>query len=176
MFSGADATHPAPGDALKYSVTSIVGSLDPELQRFASRIAIQEPQAGRQSKEIIDNFDGQVFDLMEEYKKGTKKYPSSLLIYRDGVSEGQFAQVAENEAARLVRRLKSNGLSIPVTYIVVTKRHNFRAFEVDKDGKIGNIPAGTVIDKDVISRGWYDFYLSSHIAIKVSFPDFFSLF
>lgn len=56
-----------------------------------------------------------------------------------------------------------------VTFIVVQKRHHTRFFPTQKefsDGKNNNIPAGTVVDKDIVHPFQYQFFMASHAAIQ----------
>lgn len=56
-----------------------------------------------------------------------------------------------------------------VTFIVVQKRHHTRFFPTQPeftDGKNRNIPAGTVVDKDIVHPFQYQFFMASHAAIQ----------
>ena len=44
-------------------------------------------------QEIISDLTDMVKELLEEFRKQTKKIPKRIIFYRDGVSEGQFQQV-----------------------------------------------------------------------------------
>jgi eukaryotic translation initiation factor 2C len=97
-------------------------------------------------------------------------YPNRIIFYRDGVSEGQFKTVLEQEvdkikgtplsslslivsytypSASLIAACTKLGISpVPkITFIVVGKRHHVRFFPNAKDAdRSGNCPAGTVVD------------------------------
>jgi len=87
----------------------------------------------------------------------------------DGVSEGQFKQVLEQEVPRLKAAFADAGLGgkIKLTVIVVGKRHHVRFFPTAQNfsDKSGNCRAGTVIDKDVTHPTEFDFYLQSHAGL-----------
>lgn len=57
-----------------------------------------------------------------------------------------------------------------VTFIVVQKRHHTRFFPTGRDSSDGrennNIPAGTVVDKDIVHPFQYQFFMASHAAIQ----------
>ena len=58
-----------------------------------------------------------------------------------------------------------------ITFLVVQKRHHTRFFPRQQDGdgsKNNNVPAGTVVDTDIIHPTEMDFYLVSHKSIQVS--------
>lgn len=37
----------------------------------------------------------------------------------------------------------------------------------DADRKTGNVPAGTIVDRDIVHPNEFDFYLVSHASIQV---------
>ena len=100
----------------------------------------------------------------------------------DGISEGQFTTVIENELplirsmSPLFRSLillipispagacKKLGFSPTITLVVVCKGRHVRFFprsDIEGD-RSGNCPAGTVVDSDVVNPVEFDFYLQSH--------------
>jgi eukaryotic translation initiation factor 2C len=56
-----------------------------------------------------------------------------------------------------------------VTFLVVQKRHHTRFFpkSEDADGRNKNVPAGTVVDREITHPTEVDFYLVSHASIQV---------
>ena len=55
-----------------------------------------------------------------------------------------------------------------LTLVVVGKRHRIRFFPDQVKDKSGNVPAGFVIDKDIVSSHMFDYYLQSHAGLKGS--------
>lgn len=94
MVIGADVTHPAPGESSRPSVCAVVGSMDRFAYKYSGRLQLQE---GRM--EIIDRLKYLVHDLLVSYNDINKRYPQRILFYRDGVSEGQYAEVMSKEVA-----------------------------------------------------------------------------
>lgn len=94
----------------------------------------------------------------------------SSKVYRDGVGEGNLAEVKESEIAQIDTVIetftKSQGnpqltnYSPTVTFIVVTKRIHTRLFQRTEKGVINPLP-GTVLDHGCTTRDWYDFFLVS---------------
>ena len=68
-----------------------------------------------------------------ESNKGRK--PEKLVMFRDGVSEGQFLKVLANElvAMKEACRELEEGYEPSITYLVVQKRHHTRFFPADDD-------------------------------------------
>lgn len=157
---GADVTHPMAGDS-NPSVAALVGSRDSFMGQFSGAI---RNQTGR--KEVITEL-GDMFK--EVYRRwydgfGRRFHAASIIMFRDGVSEGQFEEVMQTEIAALRAACLqvSSSWRPRITYMIVTKRHHARFFP---QGRSGNIDPGTVIDTKIVSRQFYDFYLNSHAGI-----------
>lgn len=59
-------------------------------------------------------------------------------------------------------------VELPVTFLVVQKRHHIRFFPNSRDAdQKGNVPAGTVVDTDITHPRELDFYLVSHASLQV---------
>ena len=52
---------------------------------------------------MIVDLEGMAIPLLKKYYKKNKRKPERIVFYRDGVSEGQYAEVCKKE----VRALKS---------------------------------------------------------------------
>merc|ERR1711971_675153 len=149
IFLGADVTHPPAvsffsGDNKKPSIAAVVGSQDAHPSRYAATVRVQAHRV-----EIIEELSDMVKDLIMMFYKSTGGYkPHRVIMYRDGVSEGQFLHVLQHEftAIREACIKLEPDYKPGITFIVVQKRHHTRLFCADKkeqSGKSGNIPAGT---------------------------------
>ncbi|KAF8259431.1 argonaute-like protein [Lactarius quietus] len=141
------------------SFTSLVGSIDSNATRYVSTIEVQTSR-----QEIIDGMEGMSTYVLTQYKMSTGKFPKRILFYRDGVSEGQFATVINDELPLIRSACKKLGFKPNITLIVVGKRHHVRFFprSENEGDRSGNCPAGTVVDSDVVNPVEFDFYLQSH--------------
>ncbi|KAF9963509.1 Protein argonaute 10, partial [Mortierella alpina] len=160
MILGADVTHPAPGES-RPSVVAVVGSMDAQAFKYSGRIKVQDSGV-----EVIDGLKFLVYDLLVAFRTKNGRIPDRILFYRDGVSEGQYAQIMATEVAAVkeaCRHLDVN-YNPPVTFCVVKKRHHARFFPMsNKDAdKSGNCVAGTVVDSVITHPTEFDFYLQSH--------------
>lgn len=94
---------------------------------------------------------------------GPRRLPSSILFYRDGLSDSQFdecvkteVQAVENAFLELVRKHNQSNARLRLTFVVVGKRHHTRFFPKrveDSHGahKInGNVRPGLLVN-DIIT-------------------------
>ncbi|KAJ3210546.1 hypothetical protein HDU67_005211 [Dinochytrium kinnereticum] len=167
MVLGVDITHPGPGAALEgaRSIAAVVGSIDGSLCEYRCESGHLPPRT-----EIITGLGALTRPLLNIYKAHQTRLPTRLICFRDGVSEGQFGEVALQEIQSLKECLKSfeGGERVKLTFLVVNKRHGVRFFVKDsRDAdRSGNVPAGTVVDTDIIHPFEYDFFLNSHAGIQ----------
>jgi eukaryotic translation initiation factor 2C len=171
MVVGMDVTHPAPGSSANApSVASIVASVDPWLAQWPADLRIQK---GRQEK--VNDLADLMASRLNLWRAKQGKLPENILIYRDGVSEGQYQMVVKEELPELRRAcdklypgdwLKR---SLPrITVVVVGKRHHAAFYPTRKEDadRSSNAPNGTVVDRGVTeARGW-DFFLQAHAALQ----------
>ncbi|KAM3384302.1 hypothetical protein ACQJBY_008764 [Aegilops geniculata] len=181
IFFGADVTHPAAGDDSSPSIAAVVASMDwPEITKYKAVVSAQPPRqeiiqdlycTGTDPEKGTPVHSGMMRELLVSFFQKTKHKPSRIIFYRDGVSEGQFAQVLmyEMDAIRKACASLQEDYQPPVTFVVVQKRHHTRLFpevhgkETDKSG---NILPGTVVDTNICHPTEFDFYLCSHAGIQ----------
>jgi eukaryotic translation initiation factor 2C len=96
--------------------------------------------------------------------------PESIIVYRDGVSDGQFQQVIDIELPAIKLALDHQGYpDVKVTIMVCQKRHQTRLCYQDGSVFINSCP-GLVVDstggkKSIVSAKYNEFYLNSHAAL-----------
>ncbi|KZV61782.1 Piwi-domain-containing protein [Peniophora sp. CONT] len=171
IIFGADAIHPAPGTSDRPSFTALVGNVDSSASKYVATMRAQETR-----KEIIQDLEamvtvkislvsiGNIISLLTSVEKKSQT-PKRLIFYRDGVSEGEFKQVLEEELPQIQRACVKLKMNPKITLIVVGKRHHTRFFPAnpnDGDRRSGNCPAGTVVDTQIVSPVEFDFFIQSH--------------
>jgi aubergine-like protein len=84
------------------------------------------------------------------------KLPGRIVIYRDGVSDGQLAHVQDFEIPQIYKAfdLVAPGYKPLVAMVIVKKRGNARFFAQMPTGNMANPPCGTVIDTVVTRAEW----------------------
>ncbi|KIX98867.1 uncharacterized protein Z520_05328 [Fonsecaea multimorphosa CBS 102226] len=171
MIVGLDVTHPSPGSAKTApSVSGIVASVDNWLGQWPAELLIQRP-----GEEMITGLQPLIKSRLKLWQKLNKSLPDNILVYRDGVSEGQYNLVLEKELPSFRAACKElyppdktkNGFP-HITIIVVGKRHNTRFYptkEADAD-RSSNPPNGTIVDRGVTEARNWDFFLQAHTALQ----------
>lgn len=172
MVLGIDVTHPSPGSASNApSVAAMVASVDKHLGQWPAVLRVQR---GRQ--EEVDNLGEMLKSRFALWKKKhNAALPENLLIYRDGVSEGQYDMVLGQELPQLRRACEQTypatdtKKGLPrISIIVCGKRHKTRFYptsEADCD-RSGNTKPGTVVDRGVTEARNWDFFLQAHAALQ----------
>ncbi|GBF95153.1 hypothetical protein Rsub_07737 [Raphidocelis subcapitata] len=161
----ADVTHPTGFDTSEPSIAAVTASYDASLGRYSCRVM---QQAHRQ--EIITGLQGATQALLLNFYKRSKRKPAAIVYYRDGVDQGQFAAVLQEEytAIRAACQALEADYTPRITFVVVQKRHATRLFPSDRSGedRSGNTLPGTVIDAGICSAAGFDFYLNSHAGLQ----------
>lgn len=108
----------------------------------ASAIRLQQARV-----ETIQDLTSMAKELLLAYYRKTGKKPLRIITFRDGVSEGQFAEVMKTEidAIRKACYALEASYKPPITFIVVQKRHHARFFPLNKNeaDRSGNCLPGT---------------------------------
>lgn len=155
MFVGADVNHPAARNTTSPSIAAVVATINwPAVNRYAARV---RPQYHR--RESILNFGDMVLELVESYYRINKVKPEKIVVFRDGVSEGQFDMVLNEELLDLKRALGTINYFPTITLIVAQKRHHTRLFQ---ENGSSNVSPGTVVDTRIVHPFEFDFFLCSH--------------
>lgn len=152
MLMGIDVTHPSPGSmAGAPSIAAVVASKDPYLCQWPGSVI---PQKGK--VEMVQELAKMVQKRLQCWKRYNKQLPTKIIVYRDGVSEGQFDQVLGIELKSVrdgCEKVYGQGNLPKLTVIFCNKRHNTRAFptkDQDADARNGfNCQPGTVFDRGV---------------------------
>ncbi|KNA05809.1 hypothetical protein SOVF_186940 [Spinacia oleracea] len=167
IIFGADVTHAQPGEDSSASIAAVVGSMDwPGVTKYRGLVRAQGHRV-----EIIKDLHTCVRELLIAFYKANNKHkPERIIFFRDGVSEGQFAQVLLHEVDVIRQACESiqENYQPRVTFVVVQKRHHTRLFPVDNKmtDRSGNILPGTVVDTKICHPSEFDFYLCSHAGIQ----------
>lgn len=147
------------------SLAAVVGSMDEEGAQFAAEIV---EQSGK--KEIFGGLKEASERLFTAFERRNGEKPKEVVLFRDGVSEGEFEQVKEEEVQQIreAAAMTGRGEETRLTVISTQKRHHTRFYYTEGNGGdvVANPCPGTVVDTDIVSTTWRDFFLNSHAAIS----------
>jgi len=151
MIVGIDVTHPAPKSLEGTpSIAGVVASVDGMYGQWPGSIRCQESR-----KEMVQDLDIVMKERLDLWKEKNKRLPERLLIYRDGVSEGQYQTVLTDELGKIREacQIYRPAPDPKITIIIVGKRHHTRFYPTrDEDAdmsKKGNPKNGTIVDRGI---------------------------
>jgi aubergine-like protein len=157
MVCGLDVFH---STALgKKSVMGFCASSNPTATQYWSTSKVHNDIGEEMSKEL-----GTVMTkAIENFKKANGgNPPKNIILYRDGVGEGQTRAVCTVEMEQINAAIAATGAESKVVYLNVNKRINTRIFAGgDQANTFKNPLPGTVIDQGITERDMYEFFLVS---------------
>ncbi|XP_054711719.1 piwi-like protein Ago3 [Uloborus diversus] len=162
MVCGLDTYHDMSRG--RRSVLAFVASINQARTRWFSMTTMQQP-----GQEMGDSLKMLFIASIRKYFEVNHRLPDKIVLFRDGVSDGQMEFVSKYEVEQLVSCFKhfSNDYSPSLSVVVVQKRINTRMYAVTSDqrGKsLSNPPPGSILDHTVTRKKWYDFFLvSQHV-------------
>lgn len=167
MIIGADVTHPST-DQRKSKLPSVAGLVmcDKHLAHYRGVLSLQNKR-----QEMISRLGEMVKRMVLKWKAIHNVLPRNILMYRDGVSEGQYEMVRDQELS-LIRKecwpiYESARLPQPrITIIIVTKRHHTRFAPKHNADTKANCQAGLVVDHSITDMSLWDFFLQPHSTLQ----------
>lgn len=174
MVVGIDVTHPSPGSASHApSIAGMVASVDQSLGQWPGILSVQS----QARQEMVSDLSGMLKSRLTLWRTMGKhqSLPENILVYRDGVSEGQYQLLLDEELPLLRKACQdvyppdAQKRGLPrFTVVVAGKRHHTRFYptsEANAD-RSSNCKAGTVVDRGVTEARNWDFFLQAHSAIQ----------
>ena len=152
MVIGFDVCHDTRDRSKSFA--AFIASMD----QTTSDVYYSAASAHRNGEELCNQFGQMTMNAVKCYHEIHGKLPDRILVYRDGVGDGQLQFVIDHEVQQLRDVLKEmyGGTEPKMAFVVVTKRISARFFNNDF-----NVPAGTVVDDVVTLPERYDFFLVS---------------
>jgi eukaryotic translation initiation factor 2C len=162
---GADVSHSAPGIPGP-SMAAMTVSMNVQGTRYAAAV---ETNGHRVEMITDENIEKHIMSLIKNGwspKVGQGRPPATVIYFRDGVSEGQFAQVIDQEVAAMKKAFSKMNASPKFLVVIASKRHHVRFFPQSGGDKNSNPLPGTLVESGVTQPYENDFYLCAHAAIK----------
>ncbi|KAF5291921.1 hypothetical protein FQA39_LY14153 [Lamprigera yunnana] len=150
MIVGFDVCHDTSHKEKSYG--ALVATLNNNCCSYFSTVT-----AHQSGEEMSNDFGLGVVKACRKWESYNKELPSKIVIYRDGVGDGQLNYVYEHEVKNILGKLSElyKG-EVKLCFIVVSKRINTRIFHGNS-----NPPPGTVIDDVITLPERYDFFIVS---------------
>ncbi|XP_030374634.1 protein argonaute-2 [Scaptodrosophila lebanonensis] len=164
MYLGADVTHPSPDQREIPSVVGVAASHDTYGACYNMQYRLQ-----RSTVENIEDMESIVTEHLNIYRKYQKRYPDHIIYYRDGVSDGQFPIVKQNELRAINAACAKLKFAPKLTCIIVVKRHHTRFFpngQPTDRNKFNNVEPGTIVDRVIVHPNEPQFFMVSHQSIQ----------
>ncbi|KAK0426646.1 hypothetical protein QR680_009824 [Steinernema hermaphroditum] len=149
------------------TVIGVAGNVTKEPCAFVGDIYYQEPREDR----MVDAMDQLVTEFAKRYI-AVAGVLEELIIYRNGATDSQYANLLRTEVAIIKQALKKAGApGAKITLIVVSKQHNTRIMPAVISGEKApdqNVKPGTVVDAKIVHPLFQEFYLNSHQTLQGS--------
>jgi eukaryotic translation initiation factor 2C len=158
MFVGIDTSHPSVGSADDApTIAAVVANYHDNCVQWPASIRRQQGK-----KEIVADMKQMMKERLAKWKAmNGQRDPQRIVVYRDGVSEGQYQEVLRTELVGMQGAVgETCSTAVPITLMIATKRHHTRFFL--KGEAKGNPDPGTVVDSGITLDTVWDFFLQSH--------------
>ena len=121
-------------------------------------------------EEISQKMNNCVVTAMKKFHALNGYVPQRIIVYRDGVGDGQLDAVLETEIAQVVNGIKyymrdshSNDPEPTISYIIIQKRINAKLSLRERNRVVNPLP-GSYLDHTITHPEYNDFYLvSQHV-------------
>ncbi|KAM0841035.1 hypothetical protein ACQ4PT_059275 [Festuca glaucescens] len=175
IIFGMDVSHGSPGSNVP-SVAAVVSSLGwPLISKYRASVRTQAPRMesiDNLFKQVGDDDQGIIKDSLIDFLNNSKgQTPEQIIIFRDGVSEGQFNMVLNDEIAKIIEACKFFGSKhfggkwFPKFMVIVAQKNHHTRFFLPNErnrNEVNNVQPGTVVDKGICHPRNYDFYMCAH--------------
>jgi eukaryotic translation initiation factor 2C len=99
-----------------------VCSIDSHVSKYHTYVRAQGYRV-----EIVEAMEEMMREALANFQKVNDGIvPERVIVFRDGVSNGQFAEVKTCELAKIHNALNACNIKATVTFITVQKRHHYR--------------------------------------------------
>ncbi|KAI0300639.1 Piwi-domain-containing protein [Multifurca ochricompacta] len=169
MLVGIDVTHPGPSSVTGTpSIAGVVASVDKDFVQFPASLRLQKSK-----QEGIAELADMIIERLQAFRRRSNVLPKRVIVFRDGVSEGQYDKVIREELPQIFEAFKRIDAKNPryhptLSILICGKRHHARFYPTDSEhaDKNGNTRPGTVVDRGVTSVVDFDFYLQAHAGLQ----------
>ncbi|XP_006162656.1 piwi-like protein 4 [Tupaia chinensis] len=141
-------------------VVGFVASVNLRITRWFSRCILQKTMG-----DVADCLKVFMIGALNQWYKYNHDVPARIVVYRDGVGDGQLRTLIEYEVPQLLSSVtESNQNTRSKLSVIVVRKKCMPRFFTEMNHAVQNPPLGTVVDSDATRPEWYDFYLISQMA------------
>ncbi|XP_020755591.1 piwi-like protein 2 isoform X3 [Odocoileus virginianus] len=155
MVIGMDVYHD-PSRGMR-SVVGFVASINLTLTKWYSRVVFQMPH-----QEIVDSLKLCLVGSLKKFYEVNHCLPEKIVVYRDGVSDGQLKTVASYEIPQLQKCFEAFENYHPKMVVFVVQKKISTNLYLAATENFATPSPGTVVDHTITSCEWVDFYLLAH--------------
>ena len=165
MVVGIDVSHPEPGSE-RESIAAVVGSVNRAATEYAACMAAQASR-----EEGVQELTTLMVELFGAFKqRNGGNMPQHVIVYRDGVSAGQFNEIRASEIPQIKDAVDLCGCldGVKITFLICSKGHNSRFAYRDSSGVLINGCPGLYINElsGLTSPSINEFYIQHHMALQ----------
>ncbi|KAJ5217111.1 hypothetical protein N7468_010119 [Penicillium chermesinum] len=170
MVVGLDVTHPPPGAAASHpSLGAIVANTNKDLGQWPGAVEANPSRVENMAKLLHSLMGGR----LQRWRKENNALPENIIIFRDGVSEGQYDHILNQELPEIRNAIRENygDQQLPrISLILVTKRHHVRFYPTRQSDcdRTNNPKNGAIVDRVVTRPALWDFYLQAQAPLQGS--------
>nr|XP_058928443.1 piwi-like protein 2 isoform X5 [Kogia breviceps] len=155
MVIGVDVYHD-PSRGMR-SVVGFVASISLTLTKWYSRVVFQMPH-----QEIVDSLKLCLVGSLKKFYEVNHCLPEKIVVYRDGVSDGQLKTVASYEIPQLQKCFEAFENYHPKMVVFVVQKKISTSVYLSATEHFVTPSPGTVVDHTITNCDWVDFYLLAH--------------
>jgi len=137
------------------SVAGFCASTNDEMTKYYSRVVFQ-----RSSQELIDGLKQCFSDSLRKFHELRGALPQRIIVFRDGVGEGQLNSVINHEVEQMIQCFSAFGVQYQpkLAVVVVSKRIHTRIMS-KAGGQVNNPLPGTLVTSGCTGPDMYEYYL-----------------
>ncbi|XP_043338628.1 piwi-like protein 4 isoform X1 [Cervus canadensis] len=143
-------------------VVGFVASINPRITRWFSRCILQ-----RTTAHVADCLKVFMIGALNRWYKHNHGLPARIIVYRDGVGDGQLKTLVDYEVPQLLSSVtEASSNTSPKLSVIVVRKKGMPRFLAETGRTLQNPPLGTFVDSEATRPEWYDFYLISQVAFR----------
>ncbi|KAM5224612.1 piwi-like protein 4 isoform 4-T4 [Hipposideros larvatus] len=143
-------------------VVGFVASINPRITRWFSRCILQKT-----TTDVADCLKVFMTGALNKWYKYNHSLPARVIVYRDGVGDGQLKTLVEYEVPQLLSSVtEANSNTSSKLSVIVVRKKCMPRFFMEVNRTVQNPPLGTVVDLEATRPESYDFYLISQVACR----------